>query len=381
VAPDWADLVRFPSADLVGIAAAQFPDARRARTFSRVLVGDAWLEHRDSADGPTGFLVIGPGMLQVRRVNLARQDAARRRDDDALDRARARGDDLVPSASDSGRGTVSAWSAKSQARLVQKIASLDLAPLVTGESPPAMVTLTCPGDWRAVAPSSAAFVAAFRRWQSAYRRRWGRSLACIWKREFQRRGAPHLHLWTVPPVPSSRMQEFRDWCSASWTAALFYGVNAAPGERERHLRAGTGVDFAEGLRARDPKRLGIYFLKESGIGDDGGKAYQNEAPAEWGSEVGRFWGVLGIADATETVQLDPNDAVRLWRILRRARQASSGNRTQRAMRVDRRGVVAFRRVNRRVRPPAAAGWVAVNDGAATAERLAGWLASVRPSPA
>ena len=30
-----------------------------------------------------------------------------------------------------------------------------------------------------------------------------------------------------------------------------------------HRAAGTGVDYAEGARARDPKRLAIYFLKES----------------------------------------------------------------------------------------------------------------------
>lgn len=255
--------------------------------------------------------------------------------------------------------------------MVQKIMSLDLAPLVSGEAPPCMVTLTCPGDWLAVAPSSEAFTAAFRRWQSAYRRKWGRSLSAIWKREFQRRGAPHLHLWTVPPVPSSRMQEFRDWCSASWTAALFYGRTTLPGERERHLSAGTGVDFAEGLRARDPKRLALYFLKESGIGGD--KSYQNQAPREWGQAVGRFWGYVGIADATVSVQLAPEDAVRLWRILRKLRAAGAGTRVVRAQRVDQRGVVSYRSVSRRVRPPAAAGWVAVNNGADVAVQLAAWL--------
>src|SRR2546422_5694079 len=36
-----------------------------------------------------------------------------------------------------------------------------------------------------------------------------------------------------------------------------------PGERARHLLAGTAVDVLNGLRACDPKRLATYFIKHS----------------------------------------------------------------------------------------------------------------------
>ena len=46
-------------------------------------------------------------------------------------------------------------------------------------------------------------------------------LLALWKLEFQRRGAPHLHLFTV--VPDGRTEDgkhFREWLSAAWAAVV-----------------------------------------------------------------------------------------------------------------------------------------------------------------
>ncbi|MDI1338129.1 MAG: hypothetical protein PSU94_18260, partial [Lacunisphaera sp.] len=249
---------------------------------------------------------------------------------------------------------------------------LDLAPLVSGENIPAMVTLTLPGDWLAVAPTAAVMARKFDRFAKAYIKKWG-PLSCIWKREFQRRGAPHYHLWMVPPVPQARMQEFREWLSLAWTRVLFsdqpgrnmgHASGCVCSEWCRSLAAGTGVDFVAALRARDPNRLAEYFLKESGHSE--AKAYQNGAPVEWaGQSIGRFWGVRGLEKSVRTVMVNPEHQYRVWRVMRRVRLARSMPTHQ--WTVDRghsvSGTVRTRRVTRRNRSTAAAGWVAVNDGA------------------
>ncbi len=82
---------------------------------------------------------------------------------------------------------------------------------MSSEALPAMITLTYPGDWLTVAPSADAvkrvhFKALAKRWQ----RNWGHPLRCVWKLEFQRRGAPHLHLFTVPPG-GHFASKLKDW--------------------------------------------------------------------------------------------------------------------------------------------------------------------------
>jgi hypothetical protein len=36
-------------------------------------------------------------------------------------------------------------------------------------------------------------------WRKRFQREWGEPARYIWKLEFQRRGAPHIHLWMAPP--------------------------------------------------------------------------------------------------------------------------------------------------------------------------------------
>lgn len=413
--PDTPELLfgtifRFPSAEMIRTAAAMFPtaptaydskswhvagfDTKGVSSHQSLYAANSWAEFSTPADGVWPQLTIGPGMVKFSRKDEKRADAARARAEDSENAARrAAVNDVLrdtygpmafASTPTGPSRIVTQWSRKSMSALRRQIASLDLSPLVMGVTIPAMITLTLPGDWLAVAPDASTLARKFHRWTSAYTSKWG-PMRTIWKREFQKRGAPHYHLWIVPPVPASRMGEFTSWLSESWTRVLFNGVEWSYGpdhdatldrcsccEYCRSLAAGTGLDFVAGLRARDPNRLAEYFLKEAGHSE--AKAYQNVAPAEWaGQSIGRFWGVRGIDKAVVTIDLHPADQYKLWRVLRKVRRAR-GPKT-RQWTVDRgvnmtTGEVRRRRVTRRTVVGGVAGWVAVNDGASFGAQLA-----------
>ena len=335
----------FPKADLVHHAADLFPVAVRTSSTesrSRVIIRmqdsgtdvegeyvqelpqtfygpDLSTWHSDR-EGPVSVLSIAPGM-----VKLSRFDPARR------ERALANGATGEVAAV---RGVVTNWTKKSQNRMMIAIRQLDLNAYIEGRVP-VMVTLTLPGDWLAVAPDAATINAAFRRFKESYRYRWG-NVQWIWKREFQRRGAPHWHLWLVPPAVDDDV--FKEWLSLAWTSAIRparcvigpCGEFCVQSEWCRSLSAGTGVDRAAGMNARDPQRLAVYFLKESHGGDD--KNYQNAVPWAWcvggllkgeqgpfpeskipRGSVGRFWGVAGLDSVVASVEVD--ESHKLWRAM------------------------------------------------------------------
>lgn len=409
---------RFPSADLLDVAASQYPAPFRHANRAATVWPGVWSETAHGwREGPHPYLDLGPGFVRVRRTDEARLERSRDREadrrrrlvDEAVSRAR---DGLEPVEVKPSR-FVTAWSAKSRARMVLKLLSLDLSEYVTGEVLPVMVTLTAPGDWQAVFPDAATAARKFASLRRAYEHRWG-DARWVWKREFQRRGAPHWHLWMVPPT--SDLGEFREWLSSTWTRILSPSRDAAYGRHVpdvkacgcsewcRSLGAGTNVSQSEGMRARDPKRLAVYFLKESLGGE--GKAYQNNAPRVWaGQSVGRFWGVVGLRESVASVALDPVDADRIWRVMRRVRESKRVTVERTVVRTkfphppfcgycarkgrtlgkacpsrimrdhygpapDRTPVVEKRRVRRRGRSKGAAGWVAVNDGSSFGMQLA-----------
>lgn len=431
-------------------------DPRFVDRYASLLRSDAEAfvvqRHASDVEGPKGWLDLGPGIVRFRRTDAAKAERARVRQAERASRVFLGGlperadDDEVEAMSDDVLAELDAlkgepgariagWSARSRSRLVAKIASLDLFDLVNGEEPPVMVTLTLPGDWLAVAPDAPAAAAAFNRWAKAFERYWHVPLRCIWKREFQGRGAPHWHLWMVPPVRIAAhvtskgrpvaeeyvgLDHFKGWLSRSWTRALglrppvwdplsgslptcshcdarHHPSKHADGhpcncsEFCRSLSAGTGVDQAEGARARDPRRLAVYFLKESLAG---AKSYQNEPPAEWGDEqsIGRFWGVRGLDEAVVSIPLGDAWGHELFRVMRKVRKARSADpatwparsvprggysvtgwydrTTGRPVDADTAGAVQhgagevrYRPVRRRDRMRGSGGWVAVNDGA------------------
>lgn len=376
----------FPSSDLLGVAAAAFPRRDQDAIVHRWTPGEGEHgEYVDTAEGIFGFLTIGPGLVQVSRRNLAaleRSDARRREPIPAaalaLDVDQLDAED--PSESPA-RGVLFAWSAKSRARLVRKVVALDLNPLVSQPRVPAMVTLTLPRDWLLHCPDAAHGAQLLDRLARAWSKKWASSdltapdpRSAIWKREFQRRGAPHWHIWCV--LPTDDTVAFIAWLSRTWNRIVY--ANRSPGPLRQdaqldHFNAGTGVDSLEGMRARDPKRLAVYFLKETGASS---KEYQNEPPAEWTGSVGRYWGVWKLSEATVAVALSPQDTERIWRALRRLRERSLPSELVRPERLDERtGELRRRRrpVHRRPRVKQRAGWLAVNDGPALAYRLATWV--------
>jgi hypothetical protein len=368
----------FPTPELVGAAAALF-DSR-----------PTWA----GGEGPRPLLTIGPGVLALNWPDVARRERTAERAEEGRRRLI---DQVAAHLADGGEmpedpepsRVVSGWSAKSRSRMVRVLAELDYGPLLGLGCRLPMTTLTYPGDWLTVAASGKEVkrhMAAFwRRWLRA----WGFQWVGIWKLEFQRRGAPHLHLWGPEPaglagelaaVTKVRRRSalgdglpYRRWLSVVWADVV---AHPDPDERRRHELAGTAVDFVEGGRMTDPKRLAVYFTKHGGYA---AKEYQNCVPDQWtgpGMGPGRFWGYKGLERGSVEVELHPSDAVRAARVLR-AYSAAQG--VTRRVSVVRRsldlatGEVRERRrsVRRPVRRiPGLAGFICVNDGPALASMLA-----------
>lgn len=379
---------RFPTPDLLHAAADLLPDYTRPSHL-----GSDPAQRLHLGGGHT--LYLAPGVL---RLGFSIQDE--RNGDDGrprpeLARYAAELDSREEAGSD--RGIVSAWSARSRSRMLRTLSELDYAPLFDGVPTTAMLTITAPGDWLTVFPTSRAYARAERAFARALRDVWGIE-AMIWKREFQRRGAPHTHYLIGVPSGQRRCRcrvcghkgggvllGFAAWVSHRWAHVVGH---PDPTEYGKHLRAGTGLDFAEGLRASDPKRLASYFLAHNKAG--GGKEYQHRPPAEWlgvdadtgelqgdPSGVGRFWGYRGLSKAVVPVAVSPADAARTARILRRLSERVVWQRPGDHFphRVDVRTRVVVkpngRKVTRRARHVrGTSGFLLVNDGAAVASQIA-----------
>lgn len=269
------------------------------------------------------------------------------------------------------------WSRKSRARMVRTIASLDLSGWSDDGGTLAMVTLTLPGAWEVVAPDGK----AFKRHVERFRRRWVRATGtpwrALWKLEFQRRGAPHMHLLMRVPV-FVKGQRFEDWLSSTWADVVDH---PDPVERMKHESAGTGVDYS-GSRFRDPRRIAVYFLGHSSKHTDG-KEYQHVVPGLWqgrGKGPGRFWGYAGLRKAVVEVELTLEDWVQVRRILRHVQRARIWTRDrQRAARglpgIDRRKSSTLG-----ARGSLTGGFVIMGDALGFAFDLARWLEDRRYGP-
>lgn len=258
------------------------------------------------------------------------------------------------SGSQSVRGAIIGWSRRSRANMVLRLSELDYRPLFEDmTSLPAMVTLTYPGDWESVAPDGRMVKRHLEAFIKRFERAWGQEWSGLWKLEFQERGAPHFHLFMVPPVgyagqyrqlmheaelenyrvrkevlsqfrlPAGRKPYFRKmsndglsfekWLSNTWADI----VGAKKGKaRDDHIKAGTRVDYNDGLKAADPRRLSVYFSKH---GLFKAKDYQNEVPELWQENggPGRFWGYRGLKPLRRQAVLSPEDHLLLARTLRK----------------------------------------------------------------
>ncbi|WP_434006653.1 rolling circle replication-associated protein [Mycolicibacter virginiensis] len=378
--------LRFPSPELASSAAALFDRAA------------PWAVGRDrlGVEPESGRfrITVGPGVVRlgwtrpVGEEKAAERAVNRHRLDVAVeeDRIKAGRDVAEPP----GRA-ITEWSRKSRAAMCRTFAELDYSPLVESGRIPAMITLTYPGDWEVVAPDGVSVKRHMVLWRKRFQREWGEPARYIWKLEFQRRGAPHIHLWMAPPQVTGRSgRTFRDWLSQAWVDIVSH---PQPEQRARHLLAGTAVDVLNGLRACDPKRLAIYFTKHSSPNTEGGKEYQHLVPELWqqpGSGPGRFWGAYGLKKSVTVVEIVHDAYLAARRIVRRwsRSQAVYGDSARRfptavvprtAIRLVPRadgdtGVVKHRRVRRRRtlcnHGGLAGGYALVNDGPNFAAQLA-----------
>ncbi|MBF9317333.1 hypothetical protein HA135_11110 [Mycobacteroides chelonae] len=413
--------LRFPSPEMVTAAAALFEPA------------PPWAcgPGRRSVEPESGRfrISIGPGVVRLGWTNPVRVEKTAERavghhqrdvDDakfhvrndlehDAGHHNRAVGSltRRSPTAPDNGLsdGVITEWSRKSRSAMCRTFAELDYSPLVQSGRVPAMVTLTYPGDWEVAAPDGASVKRHMVLWRKRFQREYGEPARYIWKLEFQRRGAPHIHLWMAPPISPGRSgRGFAQWLSETWAQVVDHPDAE---QKARHLLAGTAVDVRNGLKACDPKRLAIYFTKHSSPNLDGDKEYQHIVPELWrqpGHGPGRFWGVYGLKKAIAVVEVEQDAYLTARRIVRRwsRSQAVYGDSASRfptavvprtatrlVLRVDHEtGVVAHRRVRRRRvlcnQGGLAGGYALVNDGPSFASQLAtalfGAATTAHPTP-
>ncbi len=405
--------LRFPSPEMVTAAAALFePAAPWACSPGR----------RGTEPESGRFrITIGPGVVRLGWTNPVRVEKTTERAvghhqrdvDDAkfhvrndLEGDAGHGDRAVsltrrsPTEDDrcGNGGVITEWSRKSRSSMCRTFAELDYTPLVESDRVPSMVTLTYPGDWEIVAPDGASVKRHMVLWRKRFQREYGEPARYIWKLEFQRRGAPHIHLWMAPPISPGRSgRGFAQWLSETWAQVVDHPDAE---QKARHRLAGTAIDVRNGLKACDPKRLAIYFTKHSSPNLHGDKEYQHIVPDLWrhpGRGPGRFWGVYGLKKALAVVEVAQDAYLTARRIVRRwsrsqAVYGDSGNRFPTAVvprtatrlipRVDRQtGVVKHRRVRRRralcTQGGLAGGYALVNNGPAFASQLSVALSIVR----
>jgi hypothetical protein len=316
-----------------------------AQTFGREVLAA-------NDDVPPWSIVIAPGVIRMTGKDLEQSYWADRR---AID-------DRRPHREPSKRAEITSWTRKSRAKMALTLASLDWSYLEQVTGLPAMVTLTYPADWLTVAPDGQAVKRHLRAFLLRWERCWGEPLRAAWKLEFQARGAPHIHIGPVA-IPSGRAGEsrlksryryaigdglpFHQWLSVTWADVVSH---PDPAERQRHERAGTAVDYREGLRCADPKRLAIYFSKHGAYRH---KDYQNKVPELWreqGKGPGRFWGYWGIKPCRVMVELGKREHLLISRTLRHMTERSHvwnpATRRVETVRATRQVAVTRRRVDK-----------------------------------
>lgn len=264
------------------------------------------------------------------------------------------------------RQQITEWSKKSRSNMVAVLCSLDYTPMFRDGGVPALITLTYPKTFKTLVPTAADATRHLKLFRQRYERAFGK-IHAIYKWEFMRSGSPHVHLFFVPPSDPN----FKTWLSETWAEIV---SEPDPIEYQKHIKAGTAVDYGSGVKSSDPKRVAVYFSKHSSPNINGQKEYQNQPPAFWkeAGSVGRFWGRWGLRTAVYDVEISEKEALFVARTLRRWAKANNKPRKVSVWRVNTKtGVVYKRAVNRRVkRMKRTEGFCAVNDGSQMGKQLA-----------
>lgn len=183
------------------------------------------------------------------------------------------------------RGRVKVWSRQSRGRLIKFVSAIDWKSL--GEQ--VLVSLTYPRGYFDGKKVKRDLRALYDRW----RRKFGEPLG-VWKLEFQRRGAPHIHLLLGY---KGDLSSVREWLSLAWYQVVKSGD-------KKHLLAGTSVESWDG-------KAPIYF---AGYCSKGSKEYQNTLPDE-DSPFGRWWGAWGVQPDWKIESISYRHFMRLRRSL------------------------------------------------------------------
>lgn len=352
-------------------------------------------------EGRTFRLGISPGIISCRSTDLSRRETTINKEPERrttrvdmlnlfmVDLETGEISDELPDLDGPNKAEITSWSKQSRSNMTKTLASLDYSDWCRSDGSLAMVTLTLPGKWQDVAPDGK----TFKKMVEKFRMRWVRAVGpwrCLWKLEFQHRGAPHWHgLLRVPALV--RGQTFEAWLARAWADVV--GASKEQDENGdseylRHLRAGTGVDFS-GKDFSDPRRISMYFAGHSAKSQDG-KEYQHVVPEEWqapGKGPGRFWGFCGLERALVELDVTQQDFDRFRRELRKLARARAwtvavkrAHGTAVRDKLTPKPIPAIRAPKPRKsalggRGGQNGGWVLLNDAIPVVRSLAGWLAA------
>jgi hypothetical protein len=280
----------------------------------------AQVERWQGDEGPRWRVTISPGGMRLGRFSAMGENARAERDQDDLaglwndGQPRSYTEPMTMAPERAKRSVISAWSRESRTRMSYVLKTLDYSPLFENYGIPALVTLTMPSNWEQVAPSPKAFKNLVEVFRKRYERAWGHALTGVWKLEFQRRGAPHLHLLMTPPShrkPGSG-ETFSNWLAVNWAQVcqlkdLDWNDDEQRRMRTEHELMGTSIDYSKGLQGHSPDLVAAYFSKH---GLFSAKDYQNEPPELWREAVKqsggvRFWGYWVLKKALGTIDLNP----------------------------------------------------------------------------
>ena len=150
-----------------------------------------------------------------------------------------------------------------------------------------MLTLTYPAEFPLDGQSVKNHWKRFRQWMSRNGANTG-----LWVLEFQKRGAPHFHIFIRNPLN-------KDDVSLAW----YKIVNSGD---PKHLLAGTKIETF-----RHPPALGSYVMKYAS------KMEQKDVPTKF-QNVGRFWGVWGKPRISTELCLPQSVGKHLVRTIRKA---------------------------------------------------------------
>jgi len=181
------------------------------------------------------------------------------------------------------RGEITCLSNAARERLANRAWALG----AEGHEPDVMITLTSPANWQEIYVATVngepllggrllkAHLQAFRKRLARFLKARGvASWSALWFLEFQRRGAPHVHLMLFACKLSEPVRRaLRNWCGVAWSSVV---GNPDKLEMGKHRRAGTQV-------ARMKCKHFGYAVKYAT------KTEQKDVP-HYFCDVGRFWG-------------------------------------------------------------------------------------------